>query len=302
MLILPSVVVFLSNGKLIITLGEQIIIGICLFIAISFVEFLYFYNQSLQHTKQEHKFWEIKSTGDNELYNIRTNFHKVVQDAKDENDIFVLHFMKEFKKLSNNIVEVAEKKELYVTADYFLNTDNVLNAFSNPDDSFWHYTWQINNADEELFDKEAWCLYFEKTPKFVQTKKMKHIKAILIFPDLSFVEHPRISKLLAFFKTNNDITCKIISLKRFTNILNQNSFSGTDDFGIYGSSLLYIEKYVGSEAAGFFIKDKQRINNYGNLFNQLWDSDSMTLPNPSKETIKVEVTSLINFDKTYKHE
>ena len=56
--ILPSVVVFFSKGNLSITftLGEQILIGICSFIAISFIEFLYFYNQSLQLKKEDYKF------------------------------------------------------------------------------------------------------------------------------------------------------------------------------------------------------------------------------------------------------
>jgi len=129
---------------------------------------------------------------------------------------------------------------------------------------------------------------------------MKHVKGILIFPDLSLAKHPRIENLLAFFKTNKNITCKIITLSRFKNILNQNSFAKTDDFGIYGSRLLYIEKYLDTEAAGLFVKKKHVIENYTNLFNQLWNSDSMAVPNPSVETTKVEIASLIDFDKNLK--
>jgi hypothetical protein len=279
--------------------GEKIIISVILTILSILFTLSYDFKIFLSTQKKEFKLWELKTKGDNELFTIRSHFHKLVEESKDENDLFLVHFMKLFKKLSNKIAEVSEKNELSIEADYFLNSDNVLNAFSGFEESYWYYTWQINNLNEELFDdKEAWCLFFEKTAKLVETKKMKEIKAILIFSDLSFIQDPKIQKVLAFFKTNPNNTCKIISKERYTKILKQNSFISTDDFGIYGSNLLYIEKYIGIEAAGLFIKNKHIIEDYKNIFNQLWNSDTMTQQNPSKETKKVEVTELICFCKS----
>ena len=295
--LLPSLVVFLSKGKLTITLGEQIIIGICIFIAISFVEFLYFYNISLLHTKQEHKFWEIKNEGDNELYNIRTNFHKVVEDAKTHNDIFVLHFQKEFKKLQRKISEVAEKKELFVTADYFLNADNVLKVFPSYDESIWRYVWTIENIEHPLFLEHSWRQFFEKTAKMVQQKKMKEIRAIIVLSNTEFVKSERIKKLLDFFKTNDGIACRLISTENYASVCKLNSFEASlSDFGLYGHRLLFTEKYHQGEVSGFFSKDTSQIHEYSKLFESFWEATTITDDNPSTESNIVDVDSLIKFD------
>ncbi len=282
-----------------IKIGEQIIISGVLFVVFLIIELLYYFRTLLKLQKEEFKFWDIKNSGDNELYSIRSNFHKVVQDAKDEDDIFIIHFIKEFKKLSKKISEVAEKQELFVNADYFLNADNVIKVFPSYDESVWYYTWQIKNADNELFNQEAWCQFFEKTAKLIELKKMKEIKAILILPNLEMQNHERISKLLAFYKTNDGISCKILDETRFKKILDYNSFNNHDDFGIYGSKLLYIEKYFEEEVTGYFVKNKDIIDGYTKLFNHLWVSDTIALPNPSKETHRLSVTDLINFDKNF---
>lgn len=295
--VLPSVVVFFSRGQLSITLGEQIIIGICIFIAVSFVEFLYFYNLTLHHTKQDHKFWEIKSNGDNELYNIRTNYHKVVEESKVENDIFVLHFQKEFKKLQRKISEVAEKKELFVTADYFLNADNLLKIFPSYDESIWRYVWTIENIEYPLFKEHSWRQFFEKTAKMVQQNKMKAIQAIIVISKPEFVESERIKKLLGFFKTNDKIDCRLISTENYVSVCKINSFETShSDFGLYGKLLLFTEKYHEGEVRGFFSKDISQIHDYSKLFECFWDATTITDDNPSTELATIDVDTLIKFD------
>jgi hypothetical protein len=298
---LPSVITYFSRGNLSITLGEQFIIGICSFIAISFIEFLYFYNLSLQYTMKEHKFWEIKINGDNELYNIRTNFHKVVEDSKSENDIFILHFQKEFKKLQRKIFDVAEKKELFVAADYFLNADNVLKIFPSFEESKWRYVWKIDKIDEPLFDEHAWRSFFEKTAKMVLAGKMKEIRAIIVLSKIEFLESERIKKLLDFFKTNTNIDCKLITYKSYENVCKYNSVeTSLADFGLYGSQLLFTEKYNEGEVSGFFSKDSFHISDYSNLFERFWESNTITEVNPSIESITIDVDTLIKFDLNFK--
>jgi len=301
--ILPSLVEYFSNGKVKILLGEQILIGICSFIAISFVEFLYFYNQSLQYIKKEYPLWELANKGDNLLYNIRTNFHKVIQDAKTDNDIFVLYFEKEFKKLQRKISEVAEKKELFIAADYFLNAENLLKIFPTYDESVWRYVWKIENVEHCLFKEHSWRQFFEKTAKMVAQKKMKEIKTIIVLNDQSFIESTRIKKLLGFFKTNDGIDCRLISMESYATVCRLNSFeTSLSDFGLYGHQLLFIEKYQEGEVTGSFSKDITQINDYSRLFDGFWEATTITDENPSKEISKIDVDTLIKFDLNYKCE
>lgn len=275
-----------------------------LFISLSMIELLYLTKISLKEKLKQIDLWNLKYDGDKELFNIRENFHKVIEGAKDEDDIFVVHFNKEFLKLKRKISEVVEKNELYVNADYFLNADNLLKVFNGYDDSYWYYTWQINDPNEKFFEEMPWHQFFDKSTKLVEQKKMKEVRAILIFQNLDqIVTHPKIQKLLTFYKTYHDnINCKIIDKDVYIKLLRNNSFTNFNDFGIYGNTLLYLEKYLETEAAGYFVKDKNIIKNYTSLYEKLWEHDTIAQPNPSIETSKLTFNSLFNFDQKYKNE
>ena len=264
------------------------------------LEFLYSYNEYLQLKKEEHKFWEIKDKADEDLYNIRSSFHTVVQDSKNDDDIFVLHFEKEFKKLKKKIAEVAEKKELFVSADYFLNADNVLKVFPSYDESIWRYVWKIENVDESLFKEHAWRQFFEKTAKLVQQNKMKEIRAIIVLGKPEFIESERIMKLMDFYKTNERINCRLISKESYIGVCKLNSVeTSNSDFGIYGHQLLFIEKYQDEDVKGFFSKEQSEINDYSKLFECFWEATTITDDNPSNESTPIDVDSLIRFDLNY---
>lgn len=298
---LPGIVDKISGGTEKVTISEQILVALVLSIFFMFLEFLYSYNESLQLKKEDHKFWELKNKGDQDLYSIRTSYHTVVQDSKGENDIFLLHFSKEFKKLKKKISEVADKKELFIAADYFLNADNVLKVFPSFEESTWRYVWKIENIDIPLFKEHSWRQFFEKTAKMVQQKKMKEIRAIIVISKPEFIESERIKKLLHFFKTNDGIDCRLISIKDYECVCKFNNVEiSLSDFGIYGNHLLFIEKYNDEEVSGFFSKDASQIHDYCDLFECFWEAKTITDDNPSKESKTIDVDSLIKFDLSYK--
>jgi|SRR5688572_14317674 len=284
-----------------VKVSSQIIIGIVFFIAASVVELILHTHFYSKFKKGDYEIWSTKSNGENTLNEIRLNYHKVVNHSLGENDLFLLHFEKEFKKLSNKISDVAEKKELFVNADYFLNADNLLRIFKTYDEKSWRYSWQIDNPEEKLFEHESWCQFFEKTTKLAELNQMKEINALLAFKDLSFASHPRIKKLLDFYKTNKGISCKIITKERYKKICDYNSFSNIVDFGLYGNQLLFVEANYEPEISGYFSKDKHKINEYSNLFMQIWNTESVAEENPSTESTKVTFKELFIFDTTYKN-
>jgi DNA-binding PadR family transcriptional regulator len=289
-----------AGNKITITVGEQIVISISLFVAISFFEFLYFYNQSLQHLRHEYRIWEIKEKGDKVLYDIRASFERVVNDARSADDLFVLHFDKEFKNLSKKISEVARKKELFVASNYFLNAENVLKAFKTENKGVWRYVWIIENVDEPLFKEPEWAQFIEKTAKMVENGKMEAIYSIIVLGKQELGESERVKKLLDFFKTNNCIDCRLISKDNYSTICERNSVNkGYDDFGLYDDQLLFVERYEGHQITGSFSKDPAQIEDYMQLFSSLWDATSITGENPSTQTTKITVNELIKFDLNY---
>lgn len=279
--------------------STQLIISMVFFISASVIEIIFHTHFYAKFKKEDYQIWSTKSIGEMTLNEIRLNYHKVVGDSLGENDLYLLHFEKEFKKLSNKISDVAEKKELFVNADYFLNADNLLRLFKNYEEKSWRYSWQVDDPSEKIFEYESWCQFFEKTTKLAELNEMKEIKALLVVKDIAFLEHPRIKKLLDFYKSNERLECKIITKERYKKICDYNSFSNVVDFGLYGNRLLFVEASYEPEISGYFSKDKHKIDDYSNLFTQIWNTESVTTENPSTQTAKLTFKELISFDTTY---
>ena len=283
-----------------VTKGEQIIIYLSSFVACSFLELIYLYNQSLQIEKREQQLWEIQFRGDKELYDIRACHVQVIQDAKDENDLFVHHFEKEFRNLRKKIADVARKKELFIASDYFLNADNVLKVFKSEGTGIWRYVWIVEDVTEPLFKEPEWSQFIEMTAKMVADGRMKEIAAIIVLGKPEFRTSPRLVKLLDFFKTNAGINCRLITKDNYLTICERNSVTkGYDDFGLYDDQLLFIERYEGHQITGTFSKDPTQIEDYLHLFVSLWAATSITGENPSTQTTLVTVNELIDFDLNY---
>ena len=231
---------------------------------------------------------------------MKDKYHKVVNDCLGNNvdtDIFIIHFKKEFTTLLKKISDVADKQELFIDADYFLNADNVLKVLQ-PDNKNWRYTWQIDYPVPKLFEDVNWSQYFDKTSKMVKDNKIDQIQVILIISDKNILVDPKFEKLLHFYKTFNRMDCKIINNNNFRKIISQNSIGNYRDFGIYSDRLLFIE-IPEEQVSGHFIKDREIISNYTNLFNQLWTS-VFAEENPSRQSNPIDFKVLFDFDNDSK--
>lgn len=279
-----------------LTLYEQILFSISLFIVFLLLDILWIVAHRLNQLSREAELWLLRNNGDWELSNIRTSFAKIVQDSYGKRDLFVAHFMKEFQRLSNKIKDVTEKQELRVAADHFLSVENVLDAFSGEDERIWRYTWPLS-AGEKLFDELPWRRYFEATSKMLNEKKIECSRSILILDNLALIKDSRIEKLMNFFHSNQKMDCRLISYDVYQKICFDNGLpSHYNDFGIYGRRLLFRTEQYKPEIIGTFSKDINLISNYVNLFDAMWTSDSITRKNPSTVTEIVTLEDLFKFD------
>jgi len=274
---------------------EQILCTSSLFIVLLLLDILWITSHRLNKLSKESKLWSLRNEGDCELSNIRTSFTRIVRDSYGKKDLFIAHFMKEFRGLSSKIQNVTEKKELQVVADHFLNVENVLDAFSGDDERIWRYTWPLT-VGEELFDDLPWKCYFEATAKMLNEKRIECIRSILILDDLTLIKDSRIGKLMDYFQSNQRMDCRIISSDVYQKICSDNELPAHyKDFGIYGSQLLYrSEEYEPTK--GTFSKDPNLIINYVDLFDVMWNSDSITRNNPSTSAEIVTLENLFKFD------
>jgi hypothetical protein len=289
---------FFSISDQYLSITDNVIISINLFIAFKILDVSYHHQKMLENQIKLFEHWKIDDDTDKIVHNIRASFFKIAQDAYGKKDLFVTNFMNRVRKLERDIINVAEIKELRVAGNYFLNAENVLDAFDDEENKFWYYTWPIEDGNNKLFDVIQWKQYFEATAKMTIDGKIGHIRAILILKDLSLVESPRIKKLLDYYKTTEKMSCKITTSFEFGDICRGDSFEASySDWGIYGKQLLYINEAYEPNIIGLFIKNQTEILRYHKLFEAMWNYDSVTKPNPSTETKKISFQELFDFDE-----
>jgi len=301
-LILAIIIKLIASAlKTDFTVPDNIIIGIVIYIALTVWD-LSASHKDL-HKKQTKLFehWKTNEEIDKIINNIRADFHKIVHHSYGKKDLFESHFHNELKSLERKIKDVAENKELSISANHFLNADNVLDAFADDEDKVWFYTWPIEDGNSQLFDPLHWSQYFEKTAKMVQDGGIKKIKAILVLKDETLLKSPRIEKLLHFFSKTKNIECRIITFDNFQQICASDNFNTNQkDWGLYGKRFLYINEQYDPEIKGTFTKDTNKIERYYKLFETMWNLDSVTIENPSKEREELSLSDLFSFDKNCK--
>jgi hypothetical protein len=280
------------------TNADQIILGFLSFGTFLLIDMVWLTYDYTRLKKDDVEHWEMRQDSDTDLANIRANFHKIYQEAYSKNDLFISHFRKEIQELSMNIKEVAEKQELYISADHFLSVENVLDAFEGDSERIWRYTWPIDATDEALFDPLHWKQYFEVTIKMLNQGKMNKIQCILLLKEPQIINSPRIIKLLNFFKATPSMDCRISTQKKYEEICASDGFAiNSKEFGIYSSQLLYINEQYQPVIRGIFTKDPNRIQAYRKLFNTMWTLESVSDENPSKQSNKISLAELFNFDE-----
>jgi hypothetical protein len=275
---------------------EQVLLSVGLFIAFLLLDILWLIALIVGKQAKEQTLWRLRAPGDQDLHNIRASFAQIVQRSYGEDDLFVTYFQKEFQKLDWQIRDAAEKQELRVISDYYLNAHSVFEAFLGEDNPVLRYTWPIQ-LNEKLFSEHAWMRFFEITVNLVEQKKIRWIRVILILEQLSIVHSSRTRKLFDFFHTNTHFDCRYILQEVFQTLCAESAIPPTYlDFGVYGTQMLFRSEQYRPEYIGVFTKDTNLIRMYTKLFDTLWESVGVARRNPSTAVQPVTLDELITFD------
>jgi hypothetical protein len=129
--ILSLVIVTLVPPRIGVTLStpEKIVIGGLFFYAPILIRILWLTSKVAGRAEREEKLWDLREECDAQLLTIRNCFIEITRQSYGQRDLFVTHFQKDIRTLLEKIKEVAERQQLRVQADHFLNVDNVLDAF-----------------------------------------------------------------------------------------------------------------------------------------------------------------------------
>lgn len=279
--------------------SDQFLMAISSFIALALIDLIWIEGNILAYKKSEFINWEINNQVEKELHNIRILFSSLVQTAETSNDLFVNHYFNKIQDLYSEIRHTTEKNELRVNENHLLAIDEELAAFEGAKERILRYTW-LFLSDNKLFDSSNWRRYFEETIKLINQKKLNKVKILLLVPSYSFLELPRINKLLDFVKTTKNVECRVIINTMFEEICSDNGISTKSiDFGIYSDRLLFITDADGTEN-GLWIKDKKTILHFNKVFEMVWSTRGLSKENPSQSVTPMKFSDLFDFDENYR--
>ncbi len=278
-----------------INLGISLLLGCSTFIIIELISLVFY---SISYTKQQHedeKFMDNITEYSHLLHDINRFYYSINKESHGDNDLFVTYAKKEIEKLHSVLSKAANQKEFSISSDYIINAGGVFDAFSQTSVHILKMTFPIMVADGAIFTSQADIHFFEVLKEKVDRKELDGVKVIMVLETQELLQRDDVKKLLDFFKTTPKYNCKIAIQSDFMAICDTNGVSSQFiDFGIYGPKMLYItEQYVPIHK-GTYYKDETKVKHYHRLFDEVWDSDAITQPNPSDGKTKVELSSLIS--------
>lgn len=277
-----------------VNLGISLLLGCSTFMIIELISLVFY---SISYTKKQlddEKFMDNITEYSNLLHDINRFYYTINKDSHGDNDLFVVYAKKEIEKLHNILSKAANQKEFSILSDYIINAGGVFDSFSQTREKVLKMTFPIMEADPDLFVSKADLHFFEVLKTKVEDKIVDKVQVIVIPESKELVNRPDVSKLLDFFHAEPNYQCKIVLKKDFEAVCDTNGVSSQFiDFGIYGPKMLYVTEQYVPVHKGTYYKDELKIKHYHRLFDEVWESDAITLSNPSNCTDRVPLTSLI---------
>lgn len=283
------------------SIPDQTFLTILTFMTFVLLDVLYEVAKYASDMEHDVRLWQIRNQGEVELANIRANYLEIARSAHGEADLFVTHFQKEFRKLARRVEDAADKRELRVSSEYYLNDDEVFEAFlGNDKDPTLRYTWPVSPG-ARLFEEHAWRRYFEVIAGMAERKRIGMIRAILILDNVKTDAAP-FPQLLDFYKHAERQECRIIARADYVGIATEAEIpTNFLDFGIYGNQMLFRSEQYAPEYVGTFIKERALIGTYIKFFDTLWGSVGVTKKNPSASAKAISFEQLVDQDELVQH-
>lgn len=274
------------------TLPDQIGLSVGLFAVGVLLDVVYLLSRGADKQVEEYNIWTLRSRADNLLNNIRAHFAEIAREAQGTNDLFVSHYQEKVEELHRAIKESAEKGELRVTTNFWMNADVVFNILDGEKKPTLRYTWPIEKG-EALFNDMAWNKSFQVTGDLADEGKLE-VQALLIVATWSVLQEPNVAALLDYYKNGKGQECRIILEKNYDQVCEGNEIPKNYlDFGIYGKHMLFRSEVYRPVYVGSYTKDASVIAKYTKFFDHIWRAAG-TKKNPSKESRSMSAEDLIN--------
>ena len=189
----------------------------------------------------------------------------------------------------------AEDKRIEIASDFIINSKGVFEALNVTGEKTVELTFPIENLEDIALKTPEDKKFFETAYKMTVEKRVKGIRVLLILKEADFINNEKLQYLCSFYNENKAYECRYILKDDFVTACEHNLIPSNNlDFGIYGPQMLFkVEQY--EPYKGVYTKNIEEVRRYRDLFNQVWDFESMT--HDIKTTQKDITTPVELFDR-----
>lgn len=199
---------------------------------------------------------------------------EIVRQKHGPKDLFASHLLEELKRFQLRVSEAANTGQLVIDSDYIINVEGVFDSFNLCDEKILRLTYSLNVGDN-IIGTDADVRFLEVALDFLKDKRYNELRILFILGPGS-ESHSNYVRLCTYL-ARRGAQLREVSKPDFTQLCLQNSVPPTDiEVGIYGPCMLYIARNTPQGATGVYIRNNDIVSRYRKLFDQSWQSESLT--------------------------
>lgn len=294
--VLLSVITGVISANFGFGIFESVAIAFLVFLSCELISISWYVSGVYFRQQKENKFWDNINPYSIKLQEINNQYYNVLLDSHGDNDLFVITCSKAIDNLFFLTKGASVEKRVEILSDYIINVKGVFEALNVTHDKTIKLTFPINEINSNIIPSAEDKKFFETIYKKIECKEVSHLEVLIILGDEGLLDNDQLKKLFDFYASNKNYSCKYILADDFIEACNNNKISTNSlDFGIYGPKMLFVVEEL-SPYKGVYYKDELKVSRYTNLFDEVWDFESITNDNPSMIKNPVGMTPKEFFD------
>jgi hypothetical protein len=248
------------------------------FIIVTGVELLDLAKDILAIRTEEHRTWAAQDQFDSLLTSIRSDYRNMGLHAENEDPGFVREMVRQrVERLRDDVHLAAENKEIYVDNNHAIDTTRVTNLFRENKANCFFEVFKITDGGE-VFDVYGGA-YFKQIFELVSSGHIKEVKALIVVDTSDASAKEKTSNLITFYESQSCYDARVISLDDFKRLHQDAGLEGFEDFGIYGTLLIFRTASYEPEPRGRYSYDSLKIKKHREFFYSCWNQPARpTLP------------------------
>lgn len=266
----------LSPRAIDISPAEQLILGVCVFIALELLQLVRALFALVVQQTSELEQWPRRVESIEKFKRMAEDFGNVCQRSHGPKDLFVSHLFRDILRMEERLSAASELAELRIVDDHIINVDGVFDSLIGVDAKEVRLAWPIL-PNGRMFQNAAERRFFEVLRDMVAKGRVSAARFLFVVP--AGVEKTN-SSFLAFAKFvsgQTGFSFRWIEQSAFEDVLSANSLSRTDiDMGIYSNRMLYRTEQFEPKHIAVYSKDSAKIAIYLRIFDETWNSQGLS--------------------------